>query len=555
MKKFEWVTPEARVFLSRGYIQNQTVEERYWDISQRVEELSGIKGIAESVFEYSRRGLLSFSSPILSNFGKNTGLPISCNFGVVDDTLQSILSGLHEMGMLAKGGAGTAKHMSAIRPVGSPYGKDGLGISEGMVSWIKEYANIINKVTQGGVRRGFLSVYCDADHDEIDNFLNIGANGDPNNASGYGIQNITTGVTIPKGWMQSMLDGDKKKRSIWAKILKRRSEIGFPYILFADNCNENKPQVYIDKGMDIFTSNICTEVIEYCDSEKEFTCCLMSLNLIHYDEWPEDLIWLANIILDCVLTEYLEKTDGKSGYEKARKFVEEHRAIGLGVIGFHSLLQSKMIPFGSIQSYQLNDKIFKQLREQSDYASRWMAEHWGEPEVLKGYGLRNTTRLAIAPTKSTSFIMGDVSKGVELEKSNYLEKRLAKIQVTHKNPYLKAVLENHGEDNRSIWKSILDHNGSVQHLEFLTELEREVFKTFSECSQADVIKLAAQRQKYIDQGQSINLMMHPKTPPKDVHNLIVDAWQSGLKTLYYQYSINAAQQFNESLMQCSSCEG
>lgn len=550
---FDWVTDDIRTFLSRGYITEGTVEQRYRVIADNVEKITGIKGIGDKVYEYSSKNFLSFSSPILSNFGTEKGLPISCNFGAVSDTLHSILHGMYEMGMLAKNGAGTAKNLSAIRGYGQVYGKDKLGKSEGLISWANEYSSIISKVNQGGIRRGFLTIYCSVDHPEIDWFLNIGANGDER-IPGYSIKNITTGVTIPKGWIESMKSGDKEKREIYAKILKRRSEIGFPYILFEDNCDDNKPQVYHDKDMRIFTSNICTEVIEYCDDEKEFACCLMSLNLANYDEWPDDLIFVANIILDAVISEYIEKGKNIPGLEKAVRFAEEHRAIGVGVLGFHTYLQKKMIPFGSIQSYQVNEKIFKRLREESDEASKWMAQQWGEPKMLEGYGYRNTTRIAIAPTKSTSFIMGGISPSIEPIKSNFHEKTLAKIQTTFKNPELREVLKKYGKDDKATWNSILENNGSVQHLDFLSENEREVFKTFSEVSQVDIIKLAAQRQRYIDQGQSINLMIHPKTSPKDVSNLVLLAHEEGIKTLYYQYSINAAQAFNEDLMTCSACE-
>lgn len=555
MRKFKWLTDDARTYLSRGYIGNDiTAEERYWQICQRVEEISKIKGIADKIYDACEKNLISFSSPILSNFGTNKGLPISCNMGIVDDTMHSIAHSEYEMTMLAKNGAGTAKHMSNIRSYGEPYGADKSGRSEGLVSWVASYASKIAKINQGGMRRGFFTAYSSVTHPEIMNFLDIGAIGDPKESPGYAIQNITTGVTIPAGWIQSMKEGDRQKREIYAKILKRRSEIGFPYILFEDNCNDARPQVYIDNNMELKTSNICTEIIEYCDNEKEFACCLLSLNAVHFDEWPDDLVFLASVILDTVLTEYIEKGKNMPGLEKAIKFAEEHRAIGIGILGFHSYLQKNMIPFGSIASYQVNNKIFKLLREKADEASRWMANEWGTSDLLKKYNHRNTTRIAVAPTKSTSYIMGQWSASIEPLRSNFHEKTLAKIQSTFKNPFLISVLAKYNKDTREVWDSILTHNGSVQHLDFLTEEEKDVFKTFSEISQVDVIKLAAQRQKYIDQGQSINLMIHPKTPPKDVSNLILMAHEEGIKTLYYQYSINAAQQFNENLMTCSSCE-
>jgi ribonucleoside-diphosphate reductase alpha chain len=262
--------------------------------------------------------------------------------------------------------------------------------------------------------------------------------------------------------------------------------------------------------------------------------------------------------LDCVIEEYIEKGKKLAGMQKAVRFAEEHRAIGLGILGFHSYLQKKGIVFGELASYNINHRIFSKLRSESDRASVWMAKHFGEPEMLKGYGLRNTTRLAQAPTKSTSYIMGGItlnmSEGVEPHKSNFMTKKLAKIQSEVKNKELVDLLESKDKNKRDVWDSILLHNGSVQHLEFLSEREKAVFKTFSEISQVDVIKLAGQRQKFIDQGQSINLMIHPDTPANEINKLHLLAFDEGVKSLYYQYSINAAQEFNKDLLTCSSCE-
>lgn len=555
--KFAWLTDDARLFLHRGYIpENMSAEDRYREICNRLEEISRIPGFADKFYSYCANGWVSFSSPILSNFGRDTGLPISCNFGTVDDTLDSILHGIYEIGMLAKAGAGTAKNLTRIRPYGAPYGKDKLGKSVGLVNWVLEYSNIINKVTQGGMRRGFLTVYCNADHEEIDSFLNIGAEGNPKDDIAFAIKDITTAVIFPNGWLDEMEAGDSSKRAIYAKVLKRRSEIGFPYILFEDNCDNNKPIVYKDKDMKVGMSNICTEVIEYCDDDKEFACCLSSANLRHFDEWKDtEFIFDLNIALDCVNTEYITKGKMTPGLARAVKFMEEHRSIGIGVLGFHDYLQQNDIVFGSIESFQKNTEIFKYIQSESLKASKWMAGNWGEPAMLKGYGLRNTTRMAVAPTKSTSEIMGGVSMSIEPIKSNYHERVLAKTQSTYKNPNLKKILKKYNIDNRETWKSILEHNGSVQHLDELTDHEKQVYRTFSEISQMDIINLAAARQTFIDQGQSINLMIHPGTPPRDVSNLVLHAWKSGIKTLYYQYAINAAQQFNKELLTCSSCEG
>lgn len=303
------------------------------------------------------------------------------------------------------------------------------------------------------------------------------------------------------------------------------------------------------------------ETAEYCDEYKTFACCLSSVNAYHFDEWSKDenFVFDMNLMLDCVIEEYIEKGSKLSGLEKAVRFAKEHRAIGLGVLGFHSYLQKKGIVFGELASYSTNNKMFSQLREESDKASKWMATHWGEPEILKGYGFRNTTRLAQPPTKSTSYIMGGItlnlSEGVEPHKSNYTSKKLAKIQSEVKNIELVKLLEEKGKNTKQVWSSVLENNGSVQHLDFLTEREKNIFKTFSEISQVDVIKLAGARQKFIDQGQSINLMIHPDTPPAEINKLHLLAFEEGLKGLYYQYSINSAQKFKQELLTCSSCEG
>lgn len=543
-----WLGEEQRTFLQRGYLKpGVTPEQRYEKIAQTIEEISGIKGIAERFRGYVSKGWVSFATPVLANFGEPDNLPISCNHGKIQDNLDSILGGVHEMGMLAKYGAGTAKNFSDIRAIGEPIATGGK--SEGVIPWIQLYATAIDKLSQAGTRRGFFTAYLKVSHPEIDSFLDIGSKNST-------IQNITTAVTIPAGWMEAMEGGDSGKRKIWAKIIKRRSEIGYPYVLFEDNCNINSPQVYKDKGIWLDSANICIEAIEYADEFKEFACCLSSVNAYFFDEWKEDpdFVFDMNIMLDTVITEYVRKASGLAGLQKAVKFANEHRAIGVGILGFHSYLQKKMIAFGSIQSYGVNHAIFSRLREEGDRASKWMAENWGEPEFMKGTGFRNSSRMAQAPTKSTAFIMNSVSSGIEAIKSNYHEKSLAKIQSEFKNPELKTLLIAKGKNTKEVWRNILENNGSVQQLEFLTQHEKDVFKTASEISQMDVIKLAAQRQKFIDMGQSINLMIHPNTPPKEVNNLMMTAWREGVKSLYYHYSINAAQSYNQSLMECSSCE-
>lgn len=544
--KLDWMTDESRLFLKDGYTYDQTAEERYIEMANTIEKYAKIDGFANKVLEYVEKQWLSFASPEIANLGKDKGLPASCNFLMIEDTIESIQSAEYEMAILASQGAGTARGFSKIRPKGERYGQNGL--SEGVCSWIESYASKILKISQNGTRRGFLTAYLSVDHPEIMEFLKIGREGHP-------ITKITTAVTYPKGWMEEMLAGDKTKQKIFAEVHQSRSEIGYPYQMWEDNSNVGKHQVYVDNGMWLNMSNICTECIEYSGADKEFVCVLASANLAKWDEWKDtDFIFDMNIILDCVTSEYIDKAKKIKGLEKAVKFAEEHRAIGVGVMGFHTLLQQKGYAYGDVLSRGLNRKIFKYIREESDRASKWMAKEWGEPKMLIGYGDRNTSRLAVAPTKSTSAIMGFVSQGIEPIKNNYHTKDLAKIMIDWKNPQLEQLLIEKGQNTQEVWDSILLKSGSVQHLDFLDKDEKAIFRTFTEIPQLDLIQMAGDRQQYIDQAQSLNVNIPTNTPAKDILKLSVEAWRSGVKTMYYQYSVNQAQEYTSSILSCSSCE-
>ena len=568
--KLDWLKEDQRLFLERGYLEkDETPEQRFETICNTISNIAlNNSGNKESItyssnlkkrFEtYISNGWVSFATPILKNFGSPNNLPISCNHSVLEDSLDSIYKGLHEIGMLAKHGAGTAVNFSDIRPEGSEISTGGK--SNTVLDWIELYADMMSKTAQNSARRGFLTAYLSLDHPEIEEFLKIGTT-EMNADKQRFFQTITTAVIIPTGWRQSLKDGDKEKRKIFTKVLNNRKKTGFPYILDEENSNKGICQAYIDKGLKIRGSNICIEAGEYCDYEKTFACCLSAVNLYYWDEFKNDpnFIFDMNLMLDCVIEEYIQKGLKLPGLEKAVKFAKEHRAIGLGTTAFVTYLQRNNIVFGSLESYQKNYEIFSTLRKESDRASKWMAKHWGEPFMLKGYGERNTSRMAQAPKKSTTFIDGGthlaLSEGIEPHKSNYSEKKLAKIQVEFKNKELEKVLISTSNNTDEVWKSVERNNGSVQHLSFLTEHQKNVFKVFSEVSQSDVIKLASQRQQFIDMSQSINIMIHPDTPAKDVVKLHLMAFDEGLKSLYYQYSINAAQKFSQDLLTCSSCEG
>lgn len=566
----KWLKKDQRLFLERGYLEEgEAPEKRYDTICNTIVNIAlknsdsevSIKyseGLKDRFEKYISNGWVSFATPILKNFGSKYNLPISCNHSILEDSLDGIYKGLHEIGMLAKHGAGTAVNFSDIRAEGSIISTGGK--SNTVLDWIELYADMMSKTAQNSARRGFLTAYLSLDHPEIEEFLKIGTV-EMNAEKQRFFQTITTAVIIPTGWRQSLKEGDKEKRRIFTKVLNNRKKTGFPYILDEENSNKGICQAYIDKGLKIRNSNICIEAGEYADYEKTFACCLSAVNLYYWDDFKKDpdFIFDMNLMLDCVIEEYIEKGSKLAGLEKAVKFAKEHRAIGLGTTAFVTYLQRNNIAFGSLQSYQKNYEIFFTLRKESDRASKWMAKHWGEPEMLKGYGERNTSRMAQAPKKSTTFIDGGthlaLSEGIEPHKSNYNEKKLAKIQVEFKNKELEKLLKTKDKNTEEVWKSIEKNNGSVKHLDFLSEQEKDVFKIFSEVSQIDVIKLASQRQQFIDMSQSINIMVHPDTPAKDVVKLHLMAFDEGLKSLYYQYSINASQKFSQDLLTCSACEG
>jgi len=544
---YRWLTPESELFLKRDYLlPNVSVDERVTQICDYAERLLGIPGFSKKLKTYIVLGYLSLSSPIWSNFGLDRGLPISCFGSYVEDSVESILDVSSEIGVMSKYGGGTSVYCGEIRPRGSDIKNNGK--TSGSVHFMQLFETVVNTISQGSSRRGSCAVYLDIDHKDIEEFLDIKSEGNP-------IQHLSFGVCVSNKWLSDMENGDSKKREIWAKVLRTRQKTGYPYIFFTDNANDNKPQVYKDKQLNIKHSNLCSEIMLPDNKKWSFVCDLSSANILYYDEWKDsDLIETIVYFLDAVMTDFINTASKIKHLEKAVEFAKTNRALGIGWVGYHSYLQSKMIPFESLQAKSLNTQIAKTIYEQSQAASRKLAKEYGEPELLKGYGLRNTTTCAIAPTKSSAFILGQVSESIEPNHSNYFIKDLQKGKFTIKNKYLEALLESKGYNTLEVWDSILKNAGSVQHLTILTEKEKDVFKTFAEISPMEIIIQASSRQKYIDQGQSLNIMIHPSIPVKDVNKLILYAWKNGIKALYYQISVNAAQEFARNINVCKSCE-
>ncbi len=523
-----------------------TPEKRIGQIAEHAEKLLGMKGFADKFENYMARGFYSLSTPVWTNYGNDRGLPVSCFNSHISDKMEDILNKAAEVGIMSKHGGGTSGYFGDLRARGTPISVG--GESSGPVHFMELFDTIAEVISQGSARRGSFAAYLPVEHPDVEEFLQI-------RSDGHAIQNMSIGVTITDKWMKSMIEGDKEKRETWTKVIKKRFETGYPYIFFTDTVNKSAPAIYKEKKRKINSSNLCSEICLSSNDEESFVCVLSSLNLLHWEEIKEtDAVETMIYFLDSVNQEFVDKTVGMKFMEAPHRFAKNQRALGLGVLGWHSLLQSKMIGFESMEAKLLNTGIWRVIRERADKATMELAEKFGEPELLKGTGRRNVTTLAVAPTTSSSFILGQVSPSIEPLNSNYFMKKLAKGSFAYKNPYLKDVLKKHDKNDEDTWKSILTHGGSVLHLKFMTPEEKEVFKTFGEISQKEIIIQASARQKYIDQGQSLNLMVHPKTSPKEVNQLMIFAWENNIKTLYYQRGTHPAQELGRNLLNCASCE-
>lgn len=548
MEPWYWLNENSRAFLDRGYLApGQTAEDRIRVIADAAEKFLGRKGFSDTFYSYMAKGWISLASPVWSNFGSTKGLPISCFGSYVDDNMGSILHSHGEVGMMSKYGGGCSGYFGAVRARGASIASDN-GHSSGAVHFMQLFETLVDVVSQGSVRRGHFSPYLPAEHADIMEFLEIGTEGNP-------IQKLTHGVTVGDDWMEKMIAGDEKKRKVWARIIQRRGEMGYPYIMFTDTANKNTVDVYKENDLKIYASNMCSEIMLPSKDDWSFVCCLSSINLRHYRDWKDtDLVETMIAFLDAVMEDFIKKLEALRDHEdkekrlafrfmeRAYNFAKANRALGLGVLGYHTLLQAENLPFESDEAAKLNTEIFKHIKEKADAATKTLATELGEPEILKGYGRRNTTTLAIAPTTSSAFILGQVSQGIEPIWSNCYTKDVAKMKVTIKNVSLQKLLVEKGKDTKVTWDSIRDSDGSVQHLDFLTPEEKAVYRTFSEVDQEKIIEQAADRQQYIDQGQSLNIMVEPNTPVKDINALYIKAWKLGIKSLYYQHSMNAAQQ-------------
>lgn len=552
MSEYVWYNDNSDTFMRRDgsyLMEGQTVDERVSLVCREAERRLKKPGFAEKFRSYFRRGWYSFSTPIWTNFGTDRGLPISCYTSHCSDSIASILCDTHaEIATMTKMGGGTAVYAGDVRGRGSPIQGGKNGHSSGSVHFAGHYQSLLDTCSQGLTRRGNCAFYWPIDHPDIMEVLRIRQEGHP-------IQRLHTGVCVKDVWLEDMAAGDKKKREVWAALIEARRNTGEPYVLFTDTVNNALPKWYKDQGLVVKMSNLCCEVVSTANDDESFVCDLSSLNDLYFDDWKDtDAPELMVYFLDAVMDEFIEKASGIKHMERAVRYANRHRSMGIGRFGWHHYLQSKMVPFESAEAMKLNAEISRVIQKKTVAASVEMAKEYGEPEVTKGYGVRHALLQAIAPTTSSAFIIGQASESVEPQLANCEIKDLAKGKFTVINPFFLKTLKSHGKDDRATLDSVFSRGGSAQHLGFLSDHEKAVFKTLPEISQTDVVNQAASRQRFIDQGQSLNLWIHPSTPVKDINALMLHGWKSGVKSFYYQKGQNAAQAFQRSVLNCTACE-
>ena len=527
-----WMDEVSLATISKGYLlPGETPKKAYRRVASAAASRLKKPELENKFFKLMWNGWLGLASPVLSNMGTDRGLPISC-FGIdTPDSIRGIGLTNAELMKLTSQGGGVGISLSRIRPRGAAI--SGNGKSEGVVPWAKIYDSTIIATNQGNVRRGAASVNLDINHLDIEEFLQIRRpKGDPNRQC----LNLHQCVVVDDAFMRKLEARDQESMGLWAEILKSRMETGEPYIMFKDNVNKNNPIAYAMNNLDVTMTNICTEITLFTDEEHSFICCLSSLNLAKYDEWKDtDAVELSTWFLDGVMQEFIDKSSGRESLKRTHNHARKGRALGLGVMGWHTFLQQKGLPFNSIASTAHTHNIFSDIKNKAEKASRDLAVEYGEPLWCKGTGMRNTHLLAIAPTVSNSVITGGISAGIEPLPANIYTFNGAKGTFIRKNKSLEALLEEKGENKDKWWDQMLADDGSVMGLpdNVLTPDEKEIFYTFPEINQLELVRQAAIRQRYLDQTQSLNLSFAPDDSPKWINQVHLEAWKLGIKTLYY----------------------
>ena len=579
-----WANTEVYVkTVSRGYLlEGETPKDAYWRVATTVAKRLKKPELASKFFDYMWKGWLNLATPVFSNTGTERGLPISC-FGIdVADSIADIGGKNLEMMLLAKHGGGVGIGVNQIRQAGSIISQN--GTSDGVVPFCKIYDSAVLATNQGSVRRGAASVNIDIEHGDFWDWLEIR---EPKGDINRQCLNLHQCVVISDDFMNKVDQGDKESRRRWAAILKKRKATGEPYIMYKGNINRQNPEAYKKNGLKVYMTNICSEITLHTDENHSFVCCLSSLNLARYEEWKDsDLIYTATWFLDGVLEEFIQRAKYMRGFDNSVRSAQKGRALGLGVLGWHTYLQVKNIPFDSLAAQFETRKIFSQLKIESERASRDMAREFGEPLWCSSTGMRNTHLRAIAPTVSNSKLAGNVSAGIEPWAANVFTEQTAKGTFIRKNPTLERVLEKIGHNDEDVWNQILQDGGSVQGLDFmdnywvklgeisnpittskrakLDKIEqdnyislKDVYLTFKEINQLELVRQAGIRQQYIDQAVSLNLAFPTEAEPKFINQVHLEAYNMGVKTLYYMRteSVLRGDIAARATVDCLSCDG
>lgn len=561
--------------ISRGYcLPGETPKDAYWRVSTTVANRLKKPEMAERFMNYIWKGWLNLASPVLSNTGSERGLPISC-FGVdVADSIQDIGAKNLELMLLAKHGGGVGIGHNQIRHAGANITDN--GTSDGVVPFIKINDSTILATSQGAVRRGAASTNLSIEHGDFWEWLEIR---EPKGDINRQCLNINQCVVISDKFMRDVMEGNAESRKRYAAVQRKRRQTGQPYIMYRGNVNKQNPEAYKKNGLKVFMTNICSEIVLHTDENHSFVCCLSSLNLSKYDEWKNtNLIYDATWFLDGVLEEFIQKAKYRKGFENSVRTAEKGRALGLGVLGWHTYLQQRGIAFEGLEAQYETRNIFSQIKIESEKASRDLAEEYGEPLWCRDTGFRNTHLRAVAPTVSNSKLAGGISAGIEPVPANIWTDQSAKGTFIRKNKQLEGYLNEIGHDNKKVWDKIMADGGSVQDLKFLDEWcflkgeltkskdvpefnegvpFKDVFKTFKEINQLELVKQAGVRQQYVDQAVSLNLAFPKEATPKWINQVHLEAWKQGIKTLYYMRteSVLRGDIAASAMEDCINCDG
>lgn len=529
----EWFTTAGYQLFKDRYLWAATPRAQYETIAATLAvHTDDYEKWKTKFFDLLWRGWLSPSTPVLANTGTVRGLPVSCSGGYVPDSIDGFYTHRREVALLTKHGFGTSGYLGDIRPRGTDISIGGK--ASGIAPVLKGLVQDCRDVSQGGVRRGSYAGYLGIDHGDFDEIVNY-LEKEPDD--------LNIGWIVSDSFNAKLEAGDPDSRRRFGKALKAKLVTGKGYYWFVDKANRKLPKYYPIRNV---ASNLCSEILLPSDADHTYTCVLSSMNVAKYDEWKNtDAIFTATVFLDCVASEFIARAKGIRGLENAVRFTEKARALGLGVAGFHTYLQSKRIALDGLEAVYFNQELCEKLNDESLKASQWMGQEWGSPQWVAEHGnhdplgqpLRNCSRLAIAPTKSTALIMGGISEGINPDPAMTYTQSTAGGEVDRMNPILLEIMKERGVYNKDVVKSITDKFGSVQHVEWLSDEEKRVFKTAFEYDQKVLVRLAAQRGKYLDQWQSVNLFFSAEEDPKVIADVHKEAFlNEEIIGLYYIYS-------------------